>query len=60
MKFSITRSKLLECLQKVQNVTSSKNTLQILSNAMIKAEEGKLFITTTDLDMSVRSSLRPI
>ncbi|NLL84682.1 MAG: DNA polymerase III subunit beta [Lentisphaerae bacterium] len=57
MKFSITRSKLLECLQKVQNVTSSKNTLQILSNAMIKAEEGKLFITTTDLDMSVRSSV---
>jgi DNA polymerase-3 subunit beta len=55
MKFSIARSKFLESLQTVQNVVSGKNTLQILANALIKAEDGKLWITTTDLDMSVRS-----
>jgi len=57
MKFSIARAKFLESLQIVQNVVSGKNTLQILSNALIKAEERKLWITTTDLDMSVRSNV---
>ncbi len=54
MKFSIVRSTFFEVLQKVQNIVPSKGTLQILSNAMIQAEEGRLCITTTDLDMSVR------
>lgn len=54
MKFSIARSKFLESLLKVQNVVSSKNTLQILANALIEAEDGKLWLTTTDLDMSIR------
>ena len=57
MKFSIARSTFLESLQMVQNVVSVKNTLQILSNALIKAEDGKLWVTTTDLDMSVRCSV---
>ncbi len=57
MKFSIARSKFLESLQMVQNVVSVKNTLQILANALIKAEDGKLWVTTTDLDMSVRCSV---
>lgn len=54
MKFSIVRSKLLDAIQTVQNVVSAKNTLQILSNALIKAENGKLTLTTTDLDMTVK------
>jgi DNA polymerase-3 subunit beta len=56
MKFSVTRSKLLDALQTVQNVVSGKNTLQILSNAMIRAENGKLHLTTTDLDITVKCS----
>jgi DNA polymerase-3 subunit beta len=55
MKFSIARSKLLETLLKVQNVVTGKNTLQILSNALVKVEDGQLWVTTTDLDMSVRN-----
>jgi len=54
MKFSIVRSAFLEALQKVHNIVPSKGHLQILSNAMIQAEDGRLCITTTDLDMSVR------
>lgn len=55
MKFSIVRSKLLEGLQKVQNVVSSKQgNLVILQNAHLQAEEGKLCITTTDLDLTER------
>jgi len=54
MKFTITRAKLLEGLQTVQNVVAARSSLQILSNALIKGENGKLWITTTDLDMTVR------
>lgn len=57
MKFSISRSKFLENLLTVQNVVTGKNTLQILSNALIKAEDGKLWVTTTDLDMSVKNAV---
>jgi DNA polymerase-3 subunit beta len=54
MKFTITRAKLLDGLQTVQNVVAARSSLQILSNALIKADDGKLWITTTDLDMTVR------
>ncbi|MDR2849280.1 MAG: DNA polymerase III subunit beta [Verrucomicrobiota bacterium] len=54
MKFSIVRSKFLDGLQKVQNVVSAKGTLQILQNALIQAEDSRLCITTTDLDISER------
>ncbi|MDD5704475.1 MAG: DNA polymerase III subunit beta [Kiritimatiellae bacterium] len=54
MKFTIARAKLLDALQKVQNVVAARSTLQILANCMIRAEGGKLTITTTDLDISVR------
>jgi DNA polymerase-3 subunit beta len=57
MKFTISRSKLLDGIQAVQNVVSVKNTLQILSNALIKAEEGKLQLTTTDLDLTVKCAV---
>jgi len=54
MKFSISRSKFLDGLQTVQNVVTAKGSLQILSNALLHAEENKLCITTTDLDISER------
>jgi len=54
MKFSIVRCKFLDGLQKVQNVVSGKGTLQILQNALIQAKDGRLCITTTDLDISER------
>ena len=57
MKFTIARSKLLDALQTVQNVVPARSTLQILSNALVRAEEGRLWLTTTDLDVSVRCSV---
>jgi len=57
MKFTVTRSKLLESLQKVQNVVSTKSTFQILSNVYIKAEDDQLWLATTDIDISIRCRL---
>ena len=56
MKFSVTKEKLLECLQQVQNVVSTRTTLPILSNVLLQTNGGEIRLTTTDLDVGVRGS----
>ena len=53
MKFSVSKEKLLEGLQLVQNVVSTRTTLPILSNVLLHADGGQLRLTTTDLDVGV-------
>ncbi|HWL52308.1 MAG TPA: DNA polymerase III subunit beta [Chthoniobacteraceae bacterium] len=57
MKFSVSKEKLLEGLQTVQNVVSTRTTLPILSNVLLHASEGGLRFTTTDLDVGVRAEV---
>src|SRR3954462_15890457 len=54
MKFSATKEKLLEGLQQVQNVVSTRTTLPILSNVLLQAREGAVHLTTVDLDVGGR------
>ncbi len=54
MKFSVSKEKLNEGLQAVQNVVSTRTTLPILSNVLIQATENGLTLTTTDLDVGIR------
>jgi len=56
MKFSATKEKLLEGLQQVQNVVSTRTTLPILSNVLLQAKGGEVLLTTTDLDVGVRGA----
>src|SRR5256885_16417931 len=56
MKFSATKEKLLEGLQQVQNVVSTRTTLPILSNVLLQAKGGEVHLTTTDLDVGVRGA----
>ncbi len=56
MKFSVPKEKLLECLQQVQNVVSTRTTLPILSNVLLQATGNEVRLTTTDLDVGVRGS----
>ncbi len=60
MKFTVEKTSLFEALQKVQSVVPSRNTLQILSNAMLTARDGVITISTTDLDISVKCNLEAI
>ena len=60
MKFTIERASFLEALLKVQNVVPARSTLQILSNALLVAENGTLMLTTTDLDISVRCKVEAV
>lgn len=57
MKFKIVRSKFLEGLKSVQNIVAAKGSLPILQNVLMEASENRLVMTTTDLDISIRSSV---
>ena len=45
MNFSIAKDQLIHGLQSVQNVVSTRTTLPILSNVLLRAEEGRLELT---------------
>src|SRR5437899_2598756 len=53
MKFSIPKEQMMNGLQSVQNIVGSRTTLPILSNVLLRGGDGKLELTTTDLDVSV-------
>ena len=53
MNLTISKEKLLHGLQTVQNVVSTRTTLPILSNVLMKAEDGKVEFTATDLDVTI-------
>ena len=57
MKFSVSKEKLLEGLQTVQNVVSTRTTLPILSNVLIQAADDRLRFTTSDLDVGIRAGV---
>ena len=53
MKFSIDRSVLLIALQHVHSVVERRNTIPILSNVLIEAKEDGVYLTSTDMDITV-------
>jgi len=53
MKFKIAKDILLTGIQTVQNVITAKSTLPILSNILIEAQQNKLVLTATDLDIGI-------
>ncbi len=57
MKFKVSKEALLDGLQKVQHVVSTRTTLPILSNVLLVAENGRLQLTTTDLDVGITGSV---
>lgn len=54
MKIRVSKNAIIESLQKVQSVISTRNTLPVLLNVCFKAEDGKLELTSTDMDLTVR------
>ena len=53
MKISITKDQIISGLQAVQNVVSTRTTLPILSNVLLRAEGDAVEFTATDLDVTV-------
>jgi len=56
MEFSVTKSVLLNELNTTQGVVERKTTIPILSNLLVEARDGRVTITATDLELSVRTS----
>ncbi len=56
MRLTVERAELLRLLQHVQSVVERRNTIPILSNLLLSAEDGALRITATDMDISVVDS----
>jgi DNA polymerase-3 subunit beta len=54
MKFAVTKEALLDGLQRIQNVVSTRSTLPVLTNALLETSKTGLRLTTTDLEVSVR------
>jgi DNA polymerase-3 subunit beta len=57
MKLSIDRAALLRSLGHVQSVVEKRNTIPILSNVLIRAENGSLSLATTDMDLEINESV---
>ncbi len=54
MKFTVSRNALLNELNLVQGVIEKKSTIPILANILLEAADGRLEITATDLDVTIR------
>src|SRR5467141_4310871 len=56
MEFSVSKSALLNELTMTQGVVERKTTIPILSNLLVEARDGRVTITATDLELSIRTS----
>lgn len=58
MKFKINRDHFSSALQLVTSVVGSRKTMPILQNVLIEAKEGLIRLTTTNLDLGARCSVK--
>ena len=58
MKITIAKEEFIRGLQSVQNVVNPRTTLPVLSNVLLEANDGKLLLTATDLDVTVSRTVK--
>ncbi|MCF7668644.1 MAG: DNA polymerase III subunit beta [Verrucomicrobia bacterium] len=58
MKLAITKENLINGLTAVQNAVSSRTTMPALGNILIKAQEGSVELTATDLDLTIVANVK--
>jgi DNA polymerase-3 subunit beta len=57
MNLTISKEQIIAGLQSVQNIVSTRTTLPILSNVLLRAEGDRLELTATDLDVTITCSV---
>ncbi len=57
MKFIISKSNIFKTLTHLQSIVSKKNTLPILSNILIEADNNTLILSSTDMDISIKETI---
>lgn len=58
MKFKINKEHFATGLQQVLNVVGTRATMPILSNVLIEASDGHISLTTTNLDLGIRCTIK--
>lgn len=56
MEFKVSKEIFLKALQRIQGIVEKRNTMPILSNALLEVHDDQLFVTATDLEVGMRSS----
>ena len=56
MLFSIEKEVFLKGLSRVQGIVEKRNTIPILSNVLIEADQDGILLTATDLEVGMRAS----
>ncbi len=57
MKIKVNKELIIDGLQKVQSVINPRNALPVLSNVLIRAADGHLELTATDMNLTVRATV---
>lgn len=57
MKLTIDRAALMRSLNHVQSAVERRNTIPILSNVRMQAEDGMLVLSTTDMDLEISEAV---
>lgn len=57
MKIKVNKEAIIDCLQKVQSVINPRNALPVLSNVLMRAENGQVELTATDMNLTVRATM---
>ena len=53
MKLIVERAALLKALSHVQSVVERRTTIPILSNVLMRADNGRLALSATDMDLEI-------
>ena len=57
MKFIVTKPVIFKTLSHLQSIVNKRNTLPILSNILIEANQNTLTLSSTDMDISIRETI---
>ena len=60
MKFTVKRDTFLKAVQKVANIIGSRSTIPVVANILLESENGKLVLTTTDLEIRISSTIEAV
>jgi len=58
MRFTIDKSGFIKLLQKIQGIVEKRNTMPILANVLLEAEEGVITVMATDLEVFIKDSAK--
>ena len=58
MRFKIDKPGFIKLLQKIQGIVEKRNTMPILANVLLEAEEGIITVMATDLEVFIKDSAK--